>query len=112
MDPQLEYAVDEIKKASTPRKVTKFVARLVIGHCAATVAKNIIKNVHPEPESKAEAAKLTLGSYAIGGAVAMRARRVVDHDIDDLFDIIASAKHNLKKKPTETPTETIIPPSE
>ena len=115
MEPQIQESVDNVKKHMTARKVTKFVAGIVVGHCAAVTAKNIIRHVHPEPESKAEQAKLQVGMYAIGGAVALKARRVIDHDVDDLFDILSGVRKAFKNAPVNsTPAnETIVvPPSE
>lgn len=102
MDPQLQDAVSDVRKQATARKVTKFVVGLVVGHCAAVTAKNIVRHVHPETESKAEQAKLDIGTYAIGGAVALKARKVIDHDVDDLFDILSGVRRAFKQTPAST----------
>lgn len=114
MEPEVQEAVDNVKKHMTARKVTKFVAGLIIGHCASAVAKTAIRNVVFEDPSKTERLKLDLGCYAIGGVVATAAKQHVSEDVDAVFDVIEQARRGFKigVRPSENHETIVVPPSE
>jgi hypothetical protein len=108
MDPEVQEAIDNVKKHATARKVTKFVVGAIVGHCAAVVAKTAIRNVVLEDPSKTERLKMDLGCYAIGGVVGTAAKQYVGEDIDAAFDTFEAVKRGLKKKSPAPVTETIV----
>lgn len=105
MEPEMQEAVDNVKKHVTARKVTKFIVGAIVGRCAAAVAKTAIRNVVLEDPSKIKRIELDLGCYAIGGVVATAAKQHVSEDVDAVFDVLESVRKGLKK----TPVTTVIP---
>jgi len=94
LDAKFQAHLAEFKRQATPRGITKMVAGLVVGHCASSVVKRALRN-NVATEGKTQKVKLEVGAYAVGATVAMRTKRVIDNDIDDLFDFFTK----LRTKP-------------
>ena len=71
------------------RAYPKWVARLVVGHCAdRTVRRVINNNIDTEEMNLKDRITTRIGSMGIAGAASMAVGRYTDAFIDDVYDIL------------------------
>jgi hypothetical protein len=67
----------------------KWVARLVVGHCAERTVRRVINNnIDTEEMNLKDRITTRIGSMGIAGAASMAVGRYTDAFIDDVYDIL------------------------
>ena len=83
----------------------KFVAGIGTSIGASAIATEGLKRITPTATNKALKICISLGSFAIGSAVATAAQKEVVSMIDDAAETVNEIKNRLKKSKEETAVE-------
>lgn len=72
------------------RNYPKWVARLVVGHCAERTVKRVINNnIDTEEMNLKDRITTRVGSIGIAGAASMAVGRFTDAFIDEVYDLLS-----------------------
>lgn len=86
------------------RTVPKWVARLVVGHCAERTVRRVINNnIDTEEMNLKDRIVTRIGSIGVAGAASMAVGQYTDAFIDDVYDILYG-----EVLPVDTTNENII----
>jgi len=88
---EVKEDLEALKKASTPRTVTKFIVANVAAFCASGAVSMALKN-NTFPVNRRQKAMLVIGVYAIGSVVGDRVYDYYEGQVDKLFDAIDEIK--------------------